>query len=279
MPRPIWKGHISFGLVNVPVILQSAEQRADLHFNLIDSRNEARVRYERVNEETGEEVPWNSIVKGFEYDENNYVLLKQKELEKASPELTKTIEIEQFVDLDEIDVAYFDKPYYLVPDKGGRKGYVLLREAMKKAGQVGIAQVAIRSRGHLAAVMPQGDVLLLELLRFHQEIRSTDELDVPTSLAEVKVTKKELELAGQLIEGMSAEWTPEKYRDEYRDALMELIESRISKGETAEVEDEEPEEESPRTVNFMDMLKKSVAQAKPKETRKRSSRQKKSKAS
>src|SRR5687768_6241532 len=165
MARPIWKGHISFGLVNVPVTLYSGEQRADLSFRLLDSRNAARIRYERVNEETGEEVPWDKIIKGYEYDNGNYVLLSDEEIENASPELTRTIEIEQFVDMQDIDVRYFDKPYVLVPDKKGEKGYVLLREAIREAGKAGIAKVVIRARQYLAALIAQGDALVLQLLR------------------------------------------------------------------------------------------------------------------
>lgn len=261
MARPIWKGHISFGLVNVPVTLYSAEQKADLSFKMLDSRNAARIHYERINEATGEEVPWNKIVKGFEYDGGNYVLLSNEEIENASPELTKTIEIEQFVDIDEIDPIYFDKPYYLVPSKGGEKGYVLLREAMQNSGRAGIAQVVIRSRGHLAALFPRGNALILMLLRYHQEIRPLDDYDIPEgSLRNYKISKKELDLAEDLIEGMTAEWEPDQYRDEYHDALMSLIERRIKSGETEEAaEPEEAEEEAPETVNFMDVLKQSVA--------------------
>src|SRR5688572_16743355 len=169
MARPVWKGHISFGLVNVPIVLYSAERRADLSFQLIDSKNAARIRYERVNEETGEEVPWDKIVKGFEYEQGSYVLLSDEEIETASVEMTRTIEIEQFVDLEQIDVRYFDRPYVLVPDKNGQKGYVLLREAIAESGRAGIATVVIRSRQYLAALLASGDALLLELLRFAQE--------------------------------------------------------------------------------------------------------------
>lgn len=280
MARPIWKGQISFGLVNVPVTLYSAEQKADLSFRMIDSRNSARIRYERVNETTGEEVPWDKIVKGFEYDDGNYVLLSEQELENASAKLTKTIEIEQFVDLDAIDPVAFDKPYYLVPGKGGEKGYVLLREAMREAGRVGIAQVVIRSRGHLAALMPRGDALILDLLRYHQEIRPISDYDLPEgTLKDYKITKKELELATQLIDGMTTEWEPEQFKDEYRQALMKLIEKRIESGEIEQIS-EEPEEapEAPRTVNFMDVLKQSVEKTGKsggaKSSRKRSGRKK-----
>lgn len=262
MARPIWKGHISFGLVNVPITLYSAEQRADLSFHMVDSRNSARVRYERVNEATGEEVPWDKIVKGYEYDGGSYVLLSDEELERAQPELTKTIEIEEFVDAEEIGPAYFDKPYYLVPGKGGEKGYVLLREALQESKKVGIARVVIRARGHIAALMPQGNALILNLLRYGQELRSMDDYDFPSAgLKEHKVSRKELDLARQLIDGMSDRWDPNEFHDEYRDALMKLIKKRIESGETEQVEEPEELQEAPRTVNFMSMLKKSVEQA------------------
>ena len=264
MPRPIWKGHVSFGLVNVPVVLFSAEHRADISFRLIDSRNTARIRYERVNEETGEEVPWDKIVKGFEYESGNYVLMSDEELETASAEMTRTIEIEQFVDLSEIDIRFFDRPYVLVPDKKGEKGYVLLREAIAESGKAGIASVVIRSRQYLAAVIASGDALLLELLRFHQELRDIKDFDLPGhSLREMKVSKKEIELASQLIDGMTTEWDSSEHHDEYREVLMKLIEKKIKSGKTEaiEVEEVEEDEEEVQTINFMDVLKKSVAGA------------------
>jgi DNA end-binding protein Ku len=261
MSRPIWKGHISFGLVNVPVVLYSAERRpGDISFKLIDSRNAARIRYERVNEETGEEVPWDKIIKGYEYEDGNYVLLSDEEIENASPELTRTIEIEQFIDLEDIDVRYFDKPYVLVPDKKGEKGYVLLREAIRDAGKAGIARVVIRARQYLAALMVQGDALVLELLRYHQEVADLKEFDLPAhNLRDTGVTKKEIDLATRLIDGMTVKWNASKYHDEYRDALMKLVQRKIKSGQTEAI-DVEPEEEAPvpSTINFMDVLKKSV---------------------
>jgi DNA end-binding protein Ku len=261
MARPVWKGHISFGLVNVPVVLYPAERRADLRFRLIDSRNAARVRYERINEETGEEVPWDKIVKGYEYDDNNYVLLSEDELERASVEMTRTIEIQQFVDLSQIDVRYFDRPYLLVPDKNGEKGYVLLREAIANSGKAGIATVVIRARQYLAALMSIGGALVLELLRHSQELRGLDEFDIPAGdLRQAKVSKKEIELATQLIDGMSDKWDASQYHDEYRDALMKLIEKKIKSGQSEAIEMEEEESaEEPRTIDFMEVLKQSVA--------------------
>lgn len=266
MPRPIWKGQISFGLVNIPVSVYSAERRGDLSFKLIDSRNSARVRYERVNEETGEEVPWDAIVKGFEYEDGSYVLLSDKELNSVSTELTRMIEIEQFVDINEIDAAFFDKPYYIVPGKGGEKGYLLLREAMEKSGRVGIAKVVIRTRQYLSALLPDGDALLLNLLRFAQEVSPREDFDFPgRDLKKYKVTAKEVTLAEQLIDGMTEPWRPEEFTDDYRTALMKLIEKKVAAGKTAAISDPEEEDEPTptKTINFMDVLQKSLKQRKP----------------
>jgi DNA end-binding protein Ku len=254
MARPVWKGHISFGLVNVPIVLYSAERRVDLSFKLIDSRNAARIRYERVNEETGEEVPWDRIVKGFEYEDGNYVLLSEGELANASAELTRTIEIEQFVELSDIDLRYFDRPYVLAPGSKGEKGYVLLREAIAAAGKAGIARVVIRARQYLAALVVEGEALVLELLRYAQELRPLEEFDLPAGdLKKHKVSKQEIALASQLIDGMTGAWEPEQFEDEYRAALMDLIERKIKSGQTEAVEDVEveEEEEAPPSINFM----------------------------
>jgi len=261
MARPTWKGHISFGLVHIPVSLYSVDQRADVSFHLMDSRDSARIRYQRVNELTGDEVPWDNIVKGYEYSDGNYIVLSDEDLQSAAPEMTRQIEIEQFVNLADIGVTLFDRPYVLVPERGGEKGYALLRDAMQTSQRVGIAQVVIRSRSYLAALMPEGDALLLVLLRYQQELRDLSDFKFPGhTKAEFKTSKKELDLAVQLIDGMTSKWNPTKYQDEYRDALMKLIERRIKSGDT--IEGNEPEETAeetqPRTVNFMEMLKRSV---------------------
>jgi DNA end-binding protein Ku len=273
MSRPIWKGHISFGLVNVPVVLNAAERKAgDLSFRMIDSRNSARVRYERVNEETGEEVPWDKIVKGYEYEDGNYVLMSEEELQHASPEMTRTIEIEQFVDLEDIDVRYFERPYVLVPGSKGEKGYVLLREAIREAGKAGIARVVIRARQYLAALIPQGDALVLELLRYDQELIDLKDFELPSSdLRQNGVSRKEIDLASKLIDGMTSRWNASKFHDEYREALMKLVQKKVAAGQTEAIEEVE-EDEAPirQTINFMDVLKKSVAHAskgRPKLTR------------
>lgn len=263
MPRPIWKGHISFGLVNVPVQLHAAERRSDLQLHLVDSRNHARVRYERINAETGEEVPWNEIVKGYEYSDGNYVILSEEELKRAAPEVTKRIEIEAFVPLADIDILYFDRPYYLEPAKGGDKGYVLLREALSESGRVGIARVVIRTRQHMAAMVPRGEVLVLELLRYAQEVISPADLKIPRGAPKtVGVTPQELKVARTLVDSMTAEWDPKQYQDEYRDALMKWIDKRIKSGQTETLTEPLPaeEDEPPPTLNFMELLKKSLKQ-------------------
>jgi len=263
MARPVWKGHIGFGLVHVPVVLYPAEQRTDLQLHMLDSRDNARVRYERVNAETGHEVPWNTIVKGYEYSNGNYVIMSDEELKRAVPEATRTVEIQTFVKGDEIDPVFYDKPYYLEPAKGAEKGYVLLREAMKESGLVGIAQVVIRTRQYIAALRPQGDVLVLNLLRYAQEVRSTEDLKIPHGGIKAHgITAQEMKIARTLIDAMETPWNPEKYHDEYRAELMKWIQKRVKAGEIehpAELPEEPKEEKSP--LNFMEALRNSLAQA------------------
>lgn len=257
--RPIWKGSISFGLVNVPVTLYPAEERTDLRFHMLDSRDNSRVRYERVNSETGEEVPWNQIVKGYEFSEGNYVIIEEAELKKAAPKATKTVEIESFVDLADIDPLYFDRPYYLEPAKGGEKGYVLLRETLRQTGKAGIAKVVIRLRQYMAAMIPRGDALVLELLRYHQEVRPAEDLDLPGKAASVGISAQEVKMATMLVEGMTGEWNPSSFQDEYRENLTKWIKQKAKTGETpAPFEDDD--DEPPAPINLMEALKKSLGQ-------------------
>lgn len=232
MPRSIWKGAIAFGLVNIPVSLTSAESRPDIQFHMVDSKNHARIRYERVNADTGEEVPWDRLVKGYEHEDGQFILLSDEDLEAVQPELTKTIEITEFVSLEDIDPLLFDKPYYLEPEKRGRKAYALLREALRKSGKAGISRVVIRTREYLSAMFVRDDVLVLMLLRFPQEIRSSGKLELPSSSD--KPAAKEMSLATKLIDEMTEKWKPDEYHDEYRDALMGFIEKKISGGETVD---------------------------------------------
>lgn len=269
MARSIWKGSISFGLVNIPVNLYSAESRPDISLHMLDSRNHSRVRYVRVSEETGEEVPWDSIVRGYEYDEGKYVLLSDEEMQDIKAEVTKTVEIEDFVDVEEIDPVFFDKPYFLVPDtkqRTARKGYALLRETLRKTGKVGIAQVVIRTREYLCAVMVRNDMLVLNLLRFAQELRDPSEYDLPgDDLDELKISPKEIDLAVKLVEAMSSEWNPKGYQDQYRTALMEWIQKKIEEGEfgvsSEREEADEPKRKERTVVDLMDYLKQSVEDA------------------
>lgn len=263
MARPIWKGYITFGLVNVPVTLYSGETRKDLQLRMIDSRNRARVRYERVNDATGEEVPWDRIVRGYEYDGGDYVLIGDEELSRAAPEMTKTIEIEEFVERESVSPLFYDKPYYLVPSKNGEKGYVLLRETLARKNRMAVARVVIRTRRYVAAMLPVGRALILDLMRYQQELRQPDEFDLPEEdMQKYRVSARELEMAEQLVESMTAEWEPEKYHDEFREAIGRYIQEKIESGETAQLAGpSEAEEEPAPTINMMDLLKRSLEQA------------------
>lgn len=263
MARAIWKGSISFGLVHIPVGLFSAASPDELSFRQLDKRNMSPIGYRKYNKNTGEEVEGDEIVKAFEYESGQYVVLSDEDLKRANPEKTQTVEITDFVDLDEIDPVYLDKPYYLAPTGKNKKGYALLREALKRTRKVGIAKVVIRSREYLSAVVPQGDVLVLEILRYPHEIRGTDDLEVPHGeLTDLGVNERELEMAERLVEGMTAEWDPSKYQDTYRDDLMQLIQQRIQSGQT-DAPDETPVEdavvgEKGDVIDIMALLKRSV---------------------
>ncbi|AKC88271.1 Ku protein [Pseudoxanthomonas suwonensis] len=263
MARPIWTGTLSFGLLNVPVSLMPGERRTDLQFRMLDSRDRKPVRYERVNADTGEEVPWKDVVKAFEYDKGSYVVLEEEDIKAAAPESHETVEVEAFVDATEIDPRFYEKPYVLVPAKKAEKGYVLLRETLRGSGRVGIARVVIRTREYLAAVLPQGDALVLELLRYPQELVDPADYPLPAGKpSDYRISAKELQMAEQLIDSMSGKWAPGDYKDEFRERLQAIIRKRIkSKGGTARIEDEPeaPEETTTNVVDFMSLLQKSLA--------------------
>jgi DNA end-binding protein Ku len=266
MARSIWKGSIAFGLVNIPVSLSNAETKPDVQFHMVDSENHARIRYEKVNSETGEEVPWDRMVKGYEHDDGQFVLLTDEDLEAVQPKLTKSIEISEFVSLEEIDPLLFDKPYYLEPEKRGRKAYALLRESLRNSGKAGISRVVIRTREYLSAMFVRDDALILMLLRFPQEIRASSKLDLPSSTGkEWQPSKKELDLAGRLIDEMTEKWNPDLYHDEYRAALMDYIEKKIAGGETvADViqPDSEKDDAGGKVLDLADYLQRSFKQSK-----------------
>jgi DNA end-binding protein Ku len=262
MARPIWTGNLTFGLLNVPVSLMSGERGTDLHFRMLDSRNKAPVRYERVNAETGEEVPWKEIVKAFEYKKGNYVVLEPEDIKSASSENRESVEVEAFVEAADIGAEYFEKPYILVPGKKAEKGYVLLRETLKRTGKIGIARVVIRTREYLSAVIPRNHALILVLMRFQQELVDAEELPIPEEdVKHYRISERELSMAEQLIESMTSDWRPEEYKDDFRDRLRQVIEKRMkSKGALAAFEESEAEETEAATnvVDFMALLKKSI---------------------
>jgi DNA end-binding protein Ku len=272
MARGLWKGAISFGLVNVPVELFSAEKRSsELDLTMLDKRDLAPVGYKRYNKSTGEDVPWAEIVKGYEYDDDKYVVLSDEDFRRANVEASKTVDIQAFVDLKDIPPLYFETPYYLAPGKRGEKAYALLRDAMKKAGKAGIATVVIRTRQYLAAVLPQDDVLLMDTLRYAGEIKAADELGVPSGALHHKVSAKEIDMALRLIEDMSEKWQPEKFKDTYRDDLMARIKEKIKEGQTEEITPPEKGEKEPAradVIDLMALLKKSVEKKHDKPRRK-----------
>ena len=264
MARPIWTGTLSFGLLNIPVSLMSGERSAeDIHFRMLDSRNNQPVKYERVNAETGEDVPWNEIVKAYEYEKGNYVVIDPADIREASPAGRETVEVEAFVDEKEIDPRYYEKPYVLVPGKKAEKGYVLLRETLASLGKVGIAKVVIRTREYLCAVRPHGDALVLLLMRFPKELVDVAEYELPQGKAtDYRITRRELDMAEELISAMGAKFEPGQYKDEFTARLRGVINRRIKeKGATTRIVEpgEAPAEDAAtNVVDFMSLLKKSL---------------------
>jgi DNA end-binding protein Ku len=259
MPRAIWSGAISFGLVNIPVKLYSAVSRKTVRFHQLDSEDNQRIQQKRVNPRTGEEVAYENLVKGYEIGPDRYVVITPEELEALEPEKTRTIDIEDFVDLDEIDPIFYDHPYYLVPDTGAEKAYKLLLDAMKESNKVAIARVVLRQKEHLVAIRPRNDVLTMETLLFADEVIEPDKIDEMPDGSKGKTTKKELEMAQQLIDSLSSDFEPEKYRDEYRDRVLDMIE-RKAQGE--EIVVEAPKEEPKKVPDLMAALEASIAGAK-----------------
>ncbi|MGE5640349.1 MAG: Ku protein [Clostridia bacterium] len=272
MPRGLWKGAISFGLVNVPVELFSAEKRStELDLTMLDKRDLAPVGYKRYNKASGEEVPWNEIVKGYEYEDGKYVVLSEEDFRRANVEASKTVDIHAFVDRDVIPPKFFETPYYLGPGKRGEKAYALLRDALEKAGKVGIATVVIRTRQYLACVFAEDDVLMMNTLRYADELREAKDLDL-SGLAKVKSSSKELDLALRLIADMEEDWKPEQYKDTYRDDLLKRIDEKVKAGQTEEITAPEKEGKEARGAEVIDLMallrqsveKKGAAKAKAK---------------
>jgi DNA end-binding protein Ku len=254
--RGLWKGAISFGLVNVPVELHSARKRAaDLDMTMLDKRDLSPVGYRRVNKATGKEVPWGEVVKGYEYKDDKYVVLSDEDFRRANPEAAKTVDIHAFVELADIAPQYFDTPYYLVPGKRGEKPYALLRDTLKKSGKAGVASVVIRTKQYLAALVAQDDIMVLNTLRYDDELKDPAELEVPGA----RVTGQELDMALRLVEDMADDWKPQRYKDTFRDDLKKRIQEKIKAGETEEItEPEKQPREKGEVIDLMSALKRSL---------------------
>jgi DNA end-binding protein Ku len=259
MPRAIWSGAISFGLVNIPVKLYSAVSRKTVRFHQLDAESGARVRQKRVGPD-GEEVAYEQIVKGYEIGPDRYVTISPEELEALEPQKTRTIDIEDFVDLDQIDPIYYDHPYYLAPDTGASKAYRLLVDAMEDSGKVAVARVVLRSKEHLVAIRPRDGALAMETMLFADEVIPPESLEELASAdGDVQTSDRELAMANQLIESLASEFDPGKYRDEYRERVLDLIE-RKAQGETIVIE--EPAAEPEKVPDLMAALEASIASAK-----------------
>ena len=261
MARMIWKGAISFGLVHVPVQLFPATRTVKPSFRLLDKRSMDPVGYRQINKRTGKEVAREDIVRGYEYEKERYVVLTDDEIRAANPESTQTVDIVTFVDADAVSFLYLDTPYYLVPDRKGEKVYALLRDALKDSGKIGIAHVVMHDRQHLGALIPVGPLLALDTLRWQEELRPLDELPVPAGDAKrAGVSAREFAMAKKLIDDMSGTWTPDEYRDTFRDDILELVERKVRAGSVEEIEDR-PAQTARTAANVVDLtelLKRSL---------------------
>jgi DNA end-binding protein Ku len=257
MARAIWSGSISFGLLNVPVKLYSAVSKQTIRFRELREGDGSRVKHKRVAEEDGKEVPYEKIVKGYEISPDQYVVMSRDELDELVPEKTRAIEIKDFVDLDEIDPIYFEQPYYLGPDKGAEKAYALLTQAMRDEGKVAIARFVLRNKEHLAAIRPMGDVLTLTTMRFADEVVPPDQLEEVTPKDGKKLDKREVDMAKQLIDSLTGDFDAQKYRDEYREELLSLIERKAEGKSVVTQPSEEPK--PTKAPDLMAALEESLA--------------------
>ena len=262
MPRPLWKGAISFGLVSIPVELHTAVRDHRPHFRMLHATDKSPVRFERVCIREGEPVAWQDLVKGYEVEKGHFVVLTKDDFKAAAVEKTQTVDIIDFVKAEEIDDRFFEVPYYLTPSKGGDHAYVLLREALKESGRVGIARFVLRDKQHLAAVEVIDKALVLSVMRFEDELVNTSDLNFP---AKTEIRKQELEMAKSLVESLAAEWDPEKYTDQYRENLMKIIKGK-TKGKKVTLESGEPKRPA-EVVDLMERLRQSLAHTKARPAR------------
>jgi DNA end-binding protein Ku len=267
--RAIWKGSISFGLINIPIALYPATQRDELKFRLLRADDLSPVNYKRVAAADGKEVPWEQTVKGYEYDKDQFVVLKEEDFKRVDVETTQTVDIIDFVPLKDINPIHFNKPYYMEPQKGGQRAYALLHDALASTGKVGIAKVVIKTREHLAAVKPNDGGLMLELMHFAEELVEPSEFQFPR---EIKVRSGEIEMAKELINKMTRKWDPTAYKDDYRAALMKLIEAKVEKGESG-LPKAKRQRRATNVIDLTEILKKSLRENTP-SAREKASRQK-----
>jgi len=263
--RGLWKGSLVFGLVNIPIYLESAEQDRKLHFHLIDKSDHAPVGYRQINKSTGKEISRKNIIKGFEYEKGQYVFMSEADFKKANVKATNSVEIEDFVSLSEIDPMLFERPYYVLPQKGGEKSYVLLRDVLKRTEKAAVAKIVLHTVQHLVAVMAREDYIILEIMRFANEVLEVHEADfLDPAVAEVHASAKEMAVAEQLVVGMAAKWDPEKYKNSYRDDLLKLIHSKVKSGKTEEIDSVVPsnddEQDTSNVIDLTALLKKSLAE-------------------
>ena len=255
MARALWKGAISFGLVHIPVEMISASLDHELDLSMLDRRDFAPIGYKRYNKKTGQEVEWDDIIKGYEYKTDEYVVLSEEDLRQANVKATQTIDIDTFVDAAEVPLTFYEHPYYLLPAKGGEKVYALLRETLRKANKVAIASVVMRTKQHLCALVCVGDAIVLNTLRYADEIRPTDDLDLPpNTMRAAGISDKELKMALSLVEGMSDEWEPGQYHDSYREDVLALVKKKIKARQTKTITPPAPEREEEQGSNVIDLV-------------------------
>ena len=257
MPRELWKGAIRFGLVHIPVSLYPAEENQELSFTMLDRRDLQPVGYKRYNKSTGEEVPYEQIVKGYEYEKGEFVTLEKEDFKRANVEATQTVDIIGFVDASDIPPYYYEAPYYTAPGKHGDKGYALLREVLERTGKVAVANVVVRTRQHIAVLYPRDKVLVLNTLRYQNELRPAKDLEVPADLKDAKVQPNELKMAERLIDDMSMKWDPEEFHDTYRDDLLKMIEDKAH-GHVRKAPKAKPAREA-EVIDFASLLEKSLS--------------------
>ena len=261
MPRTIWKGAVSFGLVHIPVALVPATTRQGIDFDWLDKRSMDRVGYKRINKTTGEDIDSENIVKGVEYEKGNYVVISDDEIKAAHPKATQTVDIVAFVDAKDISFLYIDTPYYLTPDRRGEKVYALLRETLIETGKVGIANVVLRNKQHLAVVMPLGKALVMNTLRWADEVRGVEYLEMKDEALNADLNPRELDMAKRLVEDMSEEWNPAQYKDTFQDKIMDLVETKAREGKIEAVggPEEAVDRRTADVIDLTELLKRSLA--------------------